>query len=142
MTQPTILIVNDDPVTRAIVVGALMHHLVDVTLLEAESAEEAFTVFWKAEADGAPVNIVILDLNLPGREGLWMLDTLRADPTLKSRFDQKELAVLVYSTEEEGMRNTAELRGAAAAFHNPDNLRHLAVAVMQRISSDYWRSGA
>ena len=66
-----ILIVEDDPVTRTKLAGYFESEGYRVS--EAEDGE----AMWR-QLEGAPVDIVLLDINLPGEDGLYLTRQLRA----------------------------------------------------------------
>lgn len=70
-TAAHILVVEDDPVTRAKLVGYFESEGYRVS--EAEDGQ----VMW-AQLEGALVDIVLLDINLPGEDGLYLTRQLRA----------------------------------------------------------------
>ncbi|WP_020144116.1 response regulator transcription factor [Terracoccus sp. 273MFTsu3.1] len=70
--MPTVLVVDDDPTLREVVSGYLTRAGLDV--LEAQDGREALSV----ARDRSP-DLVVLDLTLPGLDGLEVFRTLRAE---------------------------------------------------------------
>jgi CheY-like chemotaxis protein len=69
--QPKILIVDDDPIFRAIAIEALS--VVTPHLAEAENGEAAFRLLCAGSAD-----LVLTDINMPKRDGLELIGDIRA----------------------------------------------------------------
>jgi two-component system, cell cycle sensor histidine kinase and response regulator CckA len=69
----TILVVDDDVNVRTVIGTVLRRQTYDV--LEAATGEEALRI---ANARGAPIQLVISDLNMPQMGGRVLLDQLRA----------------------------------------------------------------
>lgn len=77
-TSGYVLIVDDDPTVREFLVRCLESsgHLVK----QAESADAALNLM--AEA---PASVVLCDIRMPGRDGLWLAERLRAEwPSTKA----------------------------------------------------------
>src|SRR6478672_7730190 len=66
-----ILVVDDEPPTRELLQAYFQKHHYEVTT--ASNAEEAVRL-----ADGTPFDVVILDVVLPDRDGLEVLQALKA----------------------------------------------------------------
>ncbi|MEO7094469.1 MAG: response regulator transcription factor [Polyangiales bacterium] len=71
-----VLVVDDSPEVRARIVAMLREVEAIATIDEAASADEALT---RARMHGP--NVVILDINMPGRNGLVVLPALRSLPS-------------------------------------------------------------
>lgn len=69
----TALIVDDSKLARLVVAKLLRQLRPDWTLAEAGNAEEALT-----RLDAGPVDVALLDFNMPGRDGLDLAADLRA----------------------------------------------------------------
>jgi two-component system torCAD operon response regulator TorR len=70
-TDAHILVVEDDPVTRAKLVGYFESEGYRVS--EAEDGQSMWPLL-----SGQPVDLVLLDINLPGEDGLYLTRRLRA----------------------------------------------------------------
>jgi CheY-like chemotaxis protein len=70
---PTILLVEDQPVFRETLAEALEDH--GYAVIRAGDAPEAL-----ASMEGQPVDLLLLDVSLPGQSGLDLLRTLRSRP--------------------------------------------------------------
>ncbi len=71
--KPLALVVDDDPVLRMI--GAEALSAIGFEIVDAETGEEALVL-----AQARAPDLVLLDLNLPGRDGFWTCEALRARP--------------------------------------------------------------
>lgn len=67
-----VLVVEDEPALSAILRGKLEHGVCEV--LEAKDGEEGLIIALSEHPD-----IILLDLNMPGMDGMTMLHKLRAD---------------------------------------------------------------
>jgi adenylate cyclase len=74
-TQSTILVVDDDPLNRRLLLRGLRHqgHLT----LEADSGEAALEILAKASPD-----VVLLDVLMPGIDGFGVLEAMKSTPAL------------------------------------------------------------
>jgi CheY-like chemotaxis protein len=71
-SQNTILIVDDSRVSRMLVRAIIDHADKQAKVIEASNGEEAL-----AKIENAPITIAILDLNMPGMDGLVLATELR-----------------------------------------------------------------
>jgi CheY-like chemotaxis protein len=69
-SSPCVLIVDDDPLCRSGLARALKP---TCRVVQAGSAEEALEVL-----ASTPVDVVLTDFNMPGHDGLWLLDQARS----------------------------------------------------------------
>lgn len=69
----TVLVVDDSKLARAVAVRLLRQAKPDWALREAANAEEALTI-----VAGGPVDVALLDFNMPGKDGLALAAELRA----------------------------------------------------------------
>lgn len=74
---PTVLVVEDNPTNLKLVQAALGRHY---RVLPAASAEEALDVLDREERP----DLILMDLGLPGMNGIQLTRRLRADPTYSS----------------------------------------------------------
>jgi len=97
-----ILIVDDHAIVRS-GIRRLLSDRTDIEVLEAASGEEAMSAVLDA-----PVNLIVLDLNLPGLGGLELLRRLvRAVP---------KVPILVFSQHAEAIYATKALEAGAQGF--------------------------
>ncbi|QRE73167.1 response regulator transcription factor [Methylobacterium aquaticum] len=69
----TVLVVDDSKLARAVAMRLLRQAKPDWALREAANAEEALTI-----VAGGPVDVALLDFNMPGKDGLALAAELRA----------------------------------------------------------------
>ncbi len=121
------MLVVDDQAEQLLLVRKAIE-LVDppVEILTATSGAEALELLASRSVD-----IMLLDLNMPGMPGSQVLETLRADPNLK------RLPVLIYSTSdrEEDVQSSYD-RGANGYITKPSGFTDL-VEIMQSVV-DHW----
>lgn len=98
----TVLIVDDSKLARIVMGRAIAALQPDWSRLEAGSADEAI-----AAIEAQPVNLAIIDFNMPGRDGLALAEELRA------RFPSMPLAVATANCQDEII---ARARAANATF--------------------------
>jgi CheY-like chemotaxis protein len=98
----TVLIVDDSKLARIVMGKAIAALQPGWTRIEAGNADEAVAV-----VDAQPVNLAIVDFNMPGRDGLALVEELRA------RFPTMPLAVATANVQDEII---ARARAANATF--------------------------
>ncbi|MGK7867683.1 response regulator transcription factor [Falsiroseomonas sp. E2-1-a20] len=98
----TVLIVDDSKLARIVMGKAIAALQPAWTRIEAGNADEAVAV-----VDAQPVNVAIVDFNMPGRDGLALVEELRA------RFPSMPLAVATANVQDEII---ARARAANATF--------------------------
>ena len=80
-----VLMVEDNPSDVRLVQAACKHAGCGLDISSAADGEEAFRYLAASSADSAGLpNLILLDINLPGRNGFEVLDEIRADPALHS----------------------------------------------------------
>ena len=75
-----VLVVDDNATIRLILKKMLKNW--DINVVEAESAEEALTLIDKAERDGTPYSLYLIDAYLPGMESFILQDHMRHNPDM------------------------------------------------------------
>ncbi len=75
-SKPLILVVDDEPSVRAMVLVAIRVRGPNYRVVEAGRAEEALV---RAEQDQP--DLVLLDVALPDHDGFWVCRSLKAGPT-------------------------------------------------------------
>jgi two-component system chemotaxis response regulator CheY len=79
MTSQTILVVDDSRVSRMLVRAIIDHADKQAQVIEASNGEEALT-----RTESVQISLAILDLNMPGMDGLVLASKLRERfPTIK-----------------------------------------------------------
>lgn len=77
-----ILTVEDSKTAQAAIRYALER--VGYTLYEARNAEDALTLIDEIYREGKKLSMLVLDLNMPGMNGIELLTTLKKDPRFKA----------------------------------------------------------
>jgi len=72
-TPVTVLVVDDSKLARAVALRLLRQLRPDWAMREAANADEALAV-----VAGEPVDVALLDFNMPGKDGLALAGELRA----------------------------------------------------------------
>ncbi|WP_184719146.1 response regulator [Caulobacter sp.] len=98
----TVLIVDDSKLARIVVGKAIAALQPEWRRLEASGADEAVALF-----DSEQIDLVILDFNMPGRDGLELAEELRG------RYPDMPIAVATANVQDEII---ARARAANAAF--------------------------
>ncbi len=91
-----VLVVDDDPGVRE-VIGTLLGEE-GYLMGTASSAEEALDACKESEGSASPYHLVLTDMRMAGRDGLWLLDRLRGESPstaviVLTAFGDTELAV-------------------------------------------------
>ncbi|SNS10799.1 response regulator [Actinomadura mexicana] len=110
--QPiTVLLVEDDPGDELMTREAFEHNKVGNTLQVVRDGAEALDFLYKrADHVGAPrPDLVLLDLNLPKRDGREVLEEIKSDPELASI----PVVVLTTSSAEEDILRSYKLHANA-----------------------------
>ncbi|MEM9561697.1 MAG: response regulator [Actinomycetota bacterium] len=112
-----VLLVEDNPLdARSTLRAARKLELADRVDVVADG-QAALDRLREAHADGEPVGLLLLDLNLPGKDGHDVLRELRADPDL-----QTTPVVILTSSVEQSDVNGAYQHGANAYVNKPTGL--------------------
>ena len=101
MSQPRVLVAEDATISRAKIVGIL--EKLDCDIAEAEDGEIAIS-----HCETVKPDLIVLDLYMPKKDGIEVLQILRADP----RFKRTTIIVLT------GEANTIIVRQAIAQGAN------------------------
>ena len=112
--QLTILVVEDSAADADLVVDALDGAPSTPRLLLATSGPAALALMRGTGDHGTLMDIVLLDLNLPGFGGLQTLADIKADPALR----RTPVVVLTTSKSQDEIDRCYEL-GAAAVLNKP-----------------------
>lgn len=111
--ETTVLIVDDSKLARIVVGKTVAALQPDWTRIEAGNADEALAMF-----DAQRVDVVLLDFNMPGQNGLELAEVLRA------RFPDMPIALATANVQDEII---ARARAVNATFIskpvNEDGLR-------------------
>ncbi len=110
MTPASILVVDDSATMRRVLIQSL-EKIGFPTIIPASSGEEALEILSKN-----PIDLVVLDIEMPGMNGLAVLWMMKRDPLLK------EIPVIVISGAEElDTAATCIEAGAEDYLHKPYN---------------------
>lgn len=93
MCSPLHFLVVDDLLTVRRIIVALLELLGHTAVIEAEDGAHALELLQKQHADGAPVDFVITDWNMPVMDGIGLVRAMR------SREETHDLPVLMISSE-------------------------------------------
>lgn len=85
--------------------------------MTAQSSAAGLDIMLRAVADGRPVDLVILDINMPGDDGFVMLDHIRGYTCLR-----KTPAIMCTGSAAAFDRHQALLRGAVGYIVKPASL--------------------
>ncbi len=98
----TVLIVDDSKLARIVLGKTIAALQPDWTRVEAGNADEAIAAF-----DAQPIDVAVLDYNMPGRDGLALAEELR------ERFPTMPIAVATANVQDEII---SRARAANATF--------------------------
>ena len=119
MSERVVLVVDDEAAQRTVLAGFLRKRGMEV--VPAAGADEAVQI-----ASSRMIDIVLTDLNMPGRDGLALIDSLRAiNPELPV------IVMTVFGTVASAV--DAMKRGAADFLTKPINLDELEVLVARTL---------
>lgn len=106
MKQLKILVVDDDAITRKLLMTILKQNLKIYEILEAQDGQEALETLNK----NRDIDFVLLDIIMPGLDGIEILEYMRKDPRFKN------IPVIVLSTDE--TQKTRAIEAGANDFIN------------------------
>jgi CheY-like chemotaxis protein len=118
----TILVCDNEEPLRALIRATLDHE--DYTILEARDGDESLELARESGPD-----LVMLDVNMPGRSGLEVLRELRGDPKL-----QQTPVIMLTARAQAADREAAEAGGADRFLAKPFSPARLAELVEELLS--------
>lgn len=121
-----IVLVEDNPADVLLLEKALRHHHIDYELTCYEDGEQAIHAI--SQQDFAVPDLIILDLNLPKREGFDVLRIVRSRPALVN----VPVAILT-SSDAARDRHRAELQKIERYIHKPPGLEEFLEQVGQAV---------
>jgi CheY-like chemotaxis protein len=128
----SILLVEDDADDRMLFTDALNELTSDVQLKTASHCDDGIDSLIKPQ-DDLP-DVVVMDINMPGKNGLECLEDIRNNARLK------KLPVVILSTDtDEDVIKDAYRRGANFYISKPNSFQGLKREVQKIISTD-WRT--
>lgn len=117
-----ILIVDDHALFRQGLCRIIQDQMNHVRFGEAQSAEEALALL-----TGESWDLVILDINLPGRSGLELIDSIKSI--------DKHLPILVLSMYDEDQFAVRVIRAGASGYLSKDTAQENLIEALNRIAS-------
>lgn len=117
-----ILIVDDSPTMRRMIIASL-RELSDVTFEEAGSGLEAIE-----RLAMAPVNLIVLDLNMPDMHGLEVAHFVRAHRTYRS------IPIIILTTRGDESSRSAAMESGAIYLTKPFQPSDLCGRVREQLS--------
>jgi len=127
-TLARILVVEDDPADARLVLDALTQLTLDQqTLVVPDGAQALDYLYARGRFQGRPPGLpaaILLDIKMPGLDGLQVLKHIRADPTLRAI----PVVMLTASRQERDLRRAYEL-GATGYFVKSINANASAASV-------------
>jgi CheY-like chemotaxis protein len=124
MDKKTILIVDDNADTRLVLSARLKANHYHTVF--AADALQAMSVALKERPDA-----ILLDLGLPGGNGLMVLERLKANTSLGS------IPVIIVTAEDPQVAEACAIEGGAVAFlHKPVDQDKLMAAVQQAVETN------
>ena len=136
-TKPEILLVDDSPADLDLTLEALASSTYQSRVNTVPDGEEAIAYLHRAGAysNAARPNLVILDLNLPRKDGRLVLADFKSDPALRS------VPVVIFTTSH-SRQDIARCYaiGANCYVSKPGNLKDFRTAV--QAIEQYWFSVA
>lgn len=132
---PKILLVDDDPADARLIRRAVERGNIALDITWAEDGEVALARlrFEEPYADGRRPDLILLDLNMPKKDGTVVLAEIRADSDLQTI----PVVILTTSRADEDVEKSYRL-GANAYIAKPQDLHEFA-KIIQGIE-DFWFS--
>lgn len=132
MSDPLeILLVEDNPGDVRLVQEALKTTDHDITLDIVTNGDAAVETLLQSSPDGSRPHLLLLDLNLPGRDGCAVLDAIRDDPTIQTL----PVLILSSSSTDDDISRCYDAK-ANAYLTKPENLTEL-ISMMGTVE-DFW----
>ena len=127
--NPTILIAEDDKDDRILLKEAFAENSLSTPLFFVRDGEEVMDFLYRRgpyETNSEIPDLILLDLNLPKKDGREVLKELKADPVLK------KIPVIVFSTSNSthDISNCYEL-GASCYMTKPQTFKDLIDAIQK-----------
>lgn len=115
---PILLLVEDNRADVFLVRRAIEFHHVPVRVVVAQDGEEALQYLERAAAgpDGARPGVVLMDINLPKRSGIEILEKVRESP----RYQAVPVIMVTTSGDDDDREESARL-GATRYFQKPSS---------------------
>lgn len=132
-SQLRVLLVEDNPIDIVLLKQGLESQRFKVKIAVAQNVEEAISMLENQEHNKGieKPNLIILDLNLPGANGLELLEFTKND----NRFKHIPVIVLTSSLDKDSLRKSYK-NYASCFIQKPQNLSEL--GEMSKSVVDYW----
>jgi CheY-like chemotaxis protein len=129
---PTILLVEDNPADARLAIEAFRENRIDNPVHVVNNGEEAVDYLHCCKKqDGKLPSLILLDLNLPRKDGREVLAEIKNDEALKSI----PVVVLTTSQSEDDIRTVYKLNGNCYVTKNPDIEQFIETV---RLLGDFW----
>ena len=117
--MPEILLAEDNPADVYLIREALREHQVTCTIRVARDGREVLEIISGEDrlAEGPPLDLIILDLNLPRHDGIEILQKLRETPDLSH-----VPVVVLTSSDSPRDKEVATRLGASRYLRKPSSL--------------------
>jgi chemotaxis family two-component system response regulator Rcp1 len=112
-----IFLAEDNPWDAFLVRRALDYHCIDYELNLARNGEEAISMVRKAEEGEVPIDLMLVDLHLPSKDGGQIVAEARSGRRLL-----KTPIIVMTSSSSPQDRNRISQLGASLYFHKPEDL--------------------
>lgn len=116
MQRTIILITDDDEDDRYFLKQAIENKIVKALVVEASNGEEALQMLSKGSASGK-IDLILLDMNMPGMSGLEVLNQVRSNPLL-----QYTPAVMVSTSDAPDLVSSAYAKGINSYIKKPNRV--------------------
>ncbi|QMW06226.1 response regulator [Spirosoma foliorum] len=114
--NPVIYMADDDADDRYFMRQSLQHVYPSVTIVEAKDGAELLTLLgnWSQSLTAQPIQVILLDMNMPKLNGLETLMALKANPLLR------HIPTVILSTDAQPVQiATAYQAGASQYLEKP-----------------------
>jgi chemotaxis family two-component system response regulator Rcp1 len=112
-----IFLAEDNPWDAFLVRRALDYHCIDYELNVARNGDEAISIVRKAEEGEVPIDLMLVDLHLPFKDGGQIVAEARSG----RRLEKTPIIVMTSSTSPQDRSRIYDL-GASLFFHKPYDL--------------------
>lgn len=128
--KPTLLLVEDELTHRRLFERNLERSAIDMEFVSMENGVQAMQYLYRyADSSNAPL-VMVLDLKMPGMNGIQVLEAVRDDPRLK----HLPVIILTTSDEEAEIERCHEL-DAAHYLIKPVNFDELEMYIEQALAT-------
>lgn len=126
-----VLLVEDDPGDATLTLESLSASKVRNQVTIVDTGDRALDLLRDGAGAEVRFDLILLDLNLPGRSGIEVLEEIKGDP----RLERLPVVILTTSKEEQDIVRSYELR-AAAYVNKPLGLEEFSEVV--RAIEQFW----